>query len=252
MRDGILISFEGIKGSGKSTQIHRLAEHLHGLGFQVLTLHGPSAARRQQYRESQPGRSPARLDPTAELLLEAAAHAQQTQEVILPALNAGYAVLAESFFDAAAARAWARGVDLLTISSVQAVATGGLSPNLTFVLDLDVQAAQARQINDWLAASDGEPPSASLDTTFEQDALRTGFLEMALRTRPRARLTWGDSSAEKIHEQIADTVTPVVVERLKLNPSGPQPLGPDDFDGLLQATLALNGRFEPARPVQTH
>ena len=174
---GLFIAIEGIDGAGKTTQADRLAERLRSLrpNRQVLVLHEPgSTALGERIRQLVKQEQGTTIDPVAELLLFAAARAQLVGEVIVPTLSAGGVVLCDRF--TASTRAYqgaGRGINARLIDEVESVATGGLRPDLTVLLDLDVETALARR------------GAAIKDDRFEQqDAafyhrVRAGYLDAA-------------------------------------------------------------------------
>ncbi|RPF47146.1 thymidylate kinase [Thermodesulfitimonas autotrophica] len=142
---GFFISFEGIDGAGKSTQVQRLARRLAALGFDVVTVREPGGTPLgETLREIL--RNPVReMDPRAEACLYAAARAELVDRVILPALRAGKVVLADRFTDSTLAYQGAgRGLSVELLSALNAFVTQGLSPDCTVIIDLPVAAALAR------------------------------------------------------------------------------------------------------------
>jgi len=144
---GFFISFEGPEGGGKSTQIHRLAAALAEQGHAVWTTREPGGTPvGEEIRPILLGqRQPANLSAWTEALLFTAARAQLVEEVIRPRLQRGELVLCDRFSDSTLAyQGYGRGLDLKTLRRLQAEATGGLAPDLTFLLDLPVEAGLAR------------------------------------------------------------------------------------------------------------
>ena len=131
--NGFFITLEGVEGAGKTTQIHRLAEALDG---DVLVTREPGGTPvSEQVRNIFLTQST--MSATTELLLIAAARAQHVTEFILPNLNSGKIVLCDRFSDATIAyQGYRKGIDLKLIEQVNRIATGGLVPDITFVLDL--------------------------------------------------------------------------------------------------------------------
>lgn len=143
---GRFIVLEGIDGSGKSSQVGALAELLRGKGLEVVTCRDPGAtAAGDAVRQILLHRLEIALAPTTEMLLYMAARAQLVAEVIAPALARGAWVVSDRFLPANVVyQGHAGTVDPEAIRAVGRVATGGLSPDLVLVLDVDVAVAAGR------------------------------------------------------------------------------------------------------------
>lgn len=178
---GFFITFEGIEGCGKTTQLQRLAAKLQATGEAVLITREPGGcAIADALRAILLDSANHAMAPTTELLLYAAARAQHVAEVIRPALEAGRIVLCDRFSDATLAyQGYGRGLDRELIGELNRVATGGLNPDLTLLLDFPAEEGleRARQRN---AGSDGPD-----EGRFEAEALpfhrrvRDGYLALA-------------------------------------------------------------------------
>src|SRR3990172_5990012 len=133
---GLLITVEGVEGSGKTTQCRLLTEWLRGQGHRVRETSEPDgspigAAIRAIFEQDG-------LTPLTEALLFTAARQQHVAQVITPALNAGDIVVSDRYADATLAyQGYGRGLDLQTIGELNALATGGVLPDLTLLLDLE-------------------------------------------------------------------------------------------------------------------
>lgn len=145
-RRGLLITFEGIDGSGKTTQARHLVEHLRQQGLPVLALREPGGtAIGESIRQILLAKSNTAMSMETELLLFAAARAQLVREVILPALATGQWVVCDRFFDSTTAyQGYGRGLDLGMIRNLNQVAAGPCRPDRTFLLDLSVPVAVDR------------------------------------------------------------------------------------------------------------
>ena len=172
---GVFISFEGIDGSGKSTQILRLKSLLEGKGFSVIFVREPGGTLvSERIRPILLDKGSAGMKPEAELLLFEAARAQIVREVIEPALFRGEIVICDRFFDSTVAyQGYARGIDLDTIHKLNDFATGGLEPDITFLLDLPVEDAVKRQ------GKRGEKDRMELEGVAFMQKVRDGFLTHA-------------------------------------------------------------------------
>lgn len=143
---GRFIVLEGIDGSGKSSQVGALAELLRDKGLEVVTCRDPGAtAAGDAVRQILLHRLEIALAPTTEMLLYMAARAQLVAEVIAPALARGAWVVSDRFLPANVVyQGHAGAVDPEAIRAVGRVATGGLSPDLVLLLDVDVAVAAGR------------------------------------------------------------------------------------------------------------
>ena len=136
---GVFITFEGGEGSGKTTQLRPLLAYLRSAGKDVVETRDPGGTSiGKQIRALLLDRDNTRMAPATELLLYEASRAQLVQEVIRPALAAGRVVLCDRFTDSTVSyQGYGRGLDLHCIARLNALATDGLRPDLTFLLDLD-------------------------------------------------------------------------------------------------------------------
>ena len=146
----MFITFEGPDGSGKTTQITRLVDHLTAQGHSVLRLREPGGTRiGEQIREVLHSRANEEMNPHAEVLLYSAARAQIVAEVIRPALEAGQVVVCDRFFDSTFAyQGYGHGLDFEALQAITEFATGGLRPDLTIYIDLDPEAGLRRRQDD--------------------------------------------------------------------------------------------------------
>jgi dTMP kinase len=137
---GTFITFEGIEGSGKSTQAALLKAFLEERGHEVLVTREPGGSPiGEQIRRVLLDPANHSMVPLAELLLYEASRCQHVEVVIRPALEAGKTVICDRFFDASTAyQGYARGLGIALVGELNLVATGGRKPDLTIVLDLPV------------------------------------------------------------------------------------------------------------------
>jgi dTMP kinase len=145
-RRGRFVTFEGLDGSGKSTQMRLLAERLRAEGREVLETAEPGGTRiGRQIRRVLLDSANHELCPTAELLLMFACRAQNVDEWILPALSAGKIVLSDRFTDSTLAYQGAgRGLGSEVVLDVDRIACRGLVPDLTLCIDIDPETSLAR------------------------------------------------------------------------------------------------------------
>lgn len=199
---GIFITFEGGEGCGKSTQQRLLARRLEAAGLTVRTLREPGgtvvgeAVRSVLLDPEHSG-----LDATAEVLLYEAARAQLIAEVIEPALAAGEIVLCDRYFDSSTAyQGHARGLPLAQIEQLNRIATGGLMPDRTLLLDIDAVLGIQR------ATSRGADRLEGEDIAFHE-RVRAGFLRIAAENPDRVHVVDASGSLEDVAARIADELS---------------------------------------------
>ena len=144
---GYFITFEGVEGSGKTTQVERLAARLRQAGQRVVTTREPGGTPiSDRIRGVVLDQQNAEIHPHTEALLMCAARAQLVRQVIRPALARGDTVICDRYSDSTFAyQGYARGQDLATLRAINRFATGGLAPDLTILLDLPAAAGLARR-----------------------------------------------------------------------------------------------------------
>lgn len=146
MNRGVFISFEGIEGTGKSTQARLLFDYLKSKGIDALLTFEPGGTPiGRKIREVLLSPEHEEMDAVAELMLYLADRRQHISEVILPELDAGKTVVTDRFSDSTMAyQGYGRGIGRSLIDSLNNAATGGLKPDLTLLLDIDVEAGLLR------------------------------------------------------------------------------------------------------------
>lgn len=144
---GKLISFEGSEGSGKSTQLTRLAEHLQKIGREVVATREPGGTEiGEQIRNIIVHNSRGdEMCPETELLLFTAARAQVVREIITPALSRGAVVLSDRYLDSSTVyQGVARNLAPGPVSAINQFAVGSVMPHLTIVIDVPTEVSLAR------------------------------------------------------------------------------------------------------------
>jgi len=198
---GQLITFEGIEGCGKSTQIELLSKALMQRGFSVLVTCEPGGtAPGRSLRQIVLGsREP--LPPIAELMIYLADRACHLFQVVNPALAQGKIVLCDRFSDSTLAyQSFGRGLDLELVRSWDARITCGRRPDLTLLLDCPVSVGLGRVAR-----------RLELDRLDREDAefherVRAGFLDLARREQDRIKVVDTTRSVEEAHESILEIV----------------------------------------------
>ena len=202
---GTFITFEGIDGCGKSTQLRMLASWLRLRGLEVVTTREPGGTALGKRLRSVLLDPQIEVDPLAELLLFAADRAQHVRKLLRPAIESGSIVLSDRYADATAAYQGAgRSFTPEMIAQVIGIATGGLKPDLTLLFDLPVAECLARTVR----RSDDENRTDRLDS--EDPAfharVRDAYLRMAAAEPERFRLIDATGSINETHERVVDVV----------------------------------------------
>jgi len=198
---GKLISFEGSEGSGKSTQIARLAAHLQKLGREVITVREPGGTEiGEQIRNIIVHNSKGdEMCPEAELLMFAAARAQLVREVIAPALASGKYVLSDRFLDSSTVyQGIARKLAPDPVQQINRFAVGTVMPDLTIVLDVstDVGLARIRQ-----RASD-IPDRMERENIDFYEKVRAGYLLLAESLPERLSVIDGSGTEDAVAKRV--------------------------------------------------
>jgi dTMP kinase len=198
MTDARFITFEGPEGSGKTTQLRRLAARLRDAGHEVVETQEPggtAVGRELRNILLKPEHGP--IGATTELLLMFASRAQNVDEVILPALGAGKIVLCDRFTDSTLAyQGAARGLGADVVYDLDRIACRGLVPNLTILLDVPVEVGLARAQQNRI---EGEP------VAFHRK-VREAFLQLAHDDSKRIRVINSERPKEAVSEEIWDIV----------------------------------------------
>ncbi len=205
---GMFVTFEGIEGSGKSTQITQLANYLRSAGQAVTLTREPGGTGiGDQIRKILLDPANTALTPRTELLLYAAARAQHLEELVRPDLRAGKIVLCDRFSDATIAyQGHGRGLDESLIRALDPVATAGLRPDLTILLDIDAAAGLAR------ARGRNSSRGLEAEARFENEELafhervRRGYLMLARAEAGRFRVVDAARTPDEIQADVRKIV----------------------------------------------
>ncbi|SPE24898.1 Thymidylate kinase [Candidatus Sulfotelmatomonas gaucii] len=211
MPRGVFITLEGLDGSGKTTQIKRLAAWLTRRGMEPVVLRQPGGtASGDRIREILLDSRSAAVAPMTEMALMFADRAQAIAEVIQPALDAGKIVVCDRFTDSTEAyQGGGRQIGSEVVLDLHRLICGGLEPNLTLLLlpSFQVSLARARHRNVRVEAETGKDENRF---ESEKDAFYRRvwekYHEIARREPDRVVLIEGDLSIDEVHEQIIESV----------------------------------------------
>jgi dTMP kinase len=209
---GAFITFEGIDGSGKSTQLRLLANFLKTNGCDVLLTREPGGTPvgirlRAALLDVQE-----EVDPLTELLVFAADRAQHVRRFLRPALASGQVVFSDRYADATVAYQGAgRGFEPELIAEIVELATGGLKPDLTMLFDLSVDDSTARTRR----RSNGKQKSDRLDgeTAEFHNRVREAYLRLARDEPERVKIVETNQPPELTHERVKEIVIPFLRSR---------------------------------------
>jgi dTMP kinase len=194
---GVLITVEGVEGSGKSTHCRRLAERLKARGLEVVLTSEPDGtalgvAIRALFEADGPPPT-----PLTQTFLFMAARQQHVSQLIRPALGRGAVVISDRYADATVAyQGFGQGMDVQTIRDLNALATGGVLPDLTIVLDLDPTVGMAR------IGSRKHDAFERMDLAFHK-RVREGYLEIARAEKNRVVVLKADQEKDALAADVA-------------------------------------------------
>lgn len=202
---GLLISFEGIDGSGKSTQVQRLRARLAGAGYDPLYVREPGGTPLSEHIRALLLDPAFTIDPFAELLLFSAARAQLVAQQIRPALAAGRVVLCDRFYDSTTAyQGGGRGLeDPAWLDGFNQHVTGNLAPDRTYLIDLDPAAALARRADRGTADDRMEAGGLAF-----AERVAAAYRTLAQRHPQRVLALDGTQPIDRLHQQIWADLAP--------------------------------------------
>lgn len=205
----MFITFEGPDGSGKTTQISLLADYLRQQGYSVVTTREPGGTDiGDQIRGCLHDVRNVNMTPAAEILLYSASRAQHVEEVIRPALESDAIVICDRFADSTMAyQGYGRQLNLDDLAYITRFATGGLQPDVTFLLDLEVEEGIHRR------ASGGEEMNRmDLQKASFYRRVRAGYLKMVANDPQR----WIVVDADRPVDDVQADIRSAMRERLNL------------------------------------
>ena len=194
----MFITLEGPEGSGKSTQIKRLAKRLEAMGYPVITTREPGGTPiGDQIRQVLVRMENKELHPRTEILLFLAARAQLVEQLIKPALQDGKIILCDRYGDSTLAyQGYGHGLDLEQLRQMLGFATDHLKPDLTILMDLDVKTGLMRK-----KAEDEWNRLDAYEVLFHE-RVRQGYLQLAAEEPERWRIVDASQGIDTVQEDL--------------------------------------------------
>ena len=225
-KPGLFVSFEGTEGSGKSTQMNLLVDHLRAEGRTVVVNQEPGATEiGKQIRRILLDPANGEMASMTELLLMFASRAQAAAQIIRPALQRGSIVVSDRFTDSSLAyQGEARGLGFEAVQALHRLAVGSLLPDLTICMTIDIQTGLARANRRNLGAN-GKALEGRIDSHSLEFHLRVGeaYRKIAQEEPERFRLVDGAGEPARVAGRVWDTVFPLLTRLPALVESEVQP-----------------------------
>ncbi len=195
MKKGFFISFEGCEGSGKTTQAERLNAFFEKKNIDCTFTHEPGGTPiSEEIRKILLHHNNVRMSPLTELFLYLASRAQHTEERIIPILQKGFVVITDRYTDSSLAyQGAARNLSLELVQRLNIIATGGILPDITFLIDIDPE--------EGLKRLNGKDRIENEAVAFHKK-VRNAYLEIAEREKKRIMVINGERSEDEIFADI--------------------------------------------------
>ncbi|MCK4907325.1 MAG: dTMP kinase [Spirochaetes bacterium] len=214
MKKGFFVSFEGLDGSGKTTQIRMLEKRLISEGKSVKLTKEPGGTVlgeniRNLLLNPELKETPS---PLAEIFLFMADRAQNTGIIIKKAINDGNFVISDRYIDSTMAyQGYGRGIDLELINTLNRIAAAGILPDITFFLDISIEESKRRVLS-------GKKEFSGIDRMEKERAefhqkVRKGFLELAVKNNQRIKVIDSCRNIEEIHKDIYKNLIDKIEEK---------------------------------------
>jgi dTMP kinase len=201
MKQGLFITFEGIDGSGKSTQMERAARALEDRGYQVVLTRNPGGTEFGQELRQILLHHPGTVFPVSELLLFISDRAQHMDEVVFPALEEGKIVLCDRHMDSTVAyQGYGRGLSLDTIQELNTIAVQGHPPDLTLLFDGPPEALSQRVIKR------GQADRLEGEALDFHTRVREGYQSLAQQQPARVHTLNALRDMDTLHQQTMDII----------------------------------------------
>lgn len=212
---GVFITFEGIDGCGKTTQLRMLASELRARTLDVVTTREPGGTTLGQKLRAALLDVQEQVDPLAELLVFAADRAHHVRTLLLPALAQNKIVISDRYADATVAyQGSGRGFKPELIQQIVQLATDGLTPELTLLFDLSVAESAVRTRRRVAAKRSDRLDREKVEF---HERVRQAYLDIARANPNRVRIIDAHGSANETHESVMDIVIPFLEERGSLD-----------------------------------
>ncbi|MEK6681525.1 MAG: dTMP kinase, partial [Nitrospirota bacterium] len=207
-KNGLFITFEGIEGCGKTTQLSLLSGYLKKNGFDVIMTREPGGTKiGEKIRAILLNPDNKRMAMEAELLLYGASRMQHVKEFIEPAIKAGKIVLCDRFADSTLAyQGYGRGIGISFIKKMCPLSLGAIRPDLTILLDLDAEAGLDR-----IKSRKGGNDRIEKEKLTFHKRVRKGYLSLAKSDKKRIRIIKADRGIDEIHKEIKD----IIIKKIK-------------------------------------
>jgi dTMP kinase len=205
---GVLITFEGVEGSGKSTQAELLEAHLSGLGLAVIRTREPGGTPiGERIRDILLDNRHSEMHARTELLLYLASRNQHVREKLLPAIRAGRVVISDRYSESSLAYQ-GRGRDLTfrTVSRLDKFATAGLRPDLVIVVDVPTTVGRYR-------IAGAAPDRLESEPERFHESVRQAYLQLARRAPKRIKVVDGRKDRDALHAEIRGLVRDLLTRK---------------------------------------
>ncbi len=195
---GLFVTFEGIDGSGKSTQANALLRKVQEEGFNAVLFREPGGTRiSEQIRQILLSTKHSEMDPLTEVMLYSAARAQLTVEMIVPGLMENDIVICDRYFDSTTAyQGYGRGIDLEFVNALIKEAAKKLWPDLTFLVEVNADLAEKR------SGTIGRPDRLEMEAKEFKIRVIEGFKEIAKREPERFIILDGNENVDTIADEV--------------------------------------------------
>ena len=200
----MFITFEGIDLSGKSTQIRLLEKYFKEKKRKVITVREPGGTQiSEKIRDIILDREHLKMEFLTEFLLFSSSRCQLVNEIIIPHLKKGYIVLCDRYYDSSTAyQGYGGKIDLKTINMINKTATGGLNPDLTFLINISIEESIKRKN----LIKKNEDRIEQKKISYYRKVIN-GYLQISRENKKRFKVIDGSKSKEDIQKEIIQTIT---------------------------------------------